>query len=217
MPEPEPSEWDTTAADATGDIGPWSDAWRPDPELEVAFVALIAQLRRLQELAAGSRPTVAAANQAARLVAAAADQLSAYQVDEHDQIAGKQPHLPGRAQTLHPTGALRTRVRRSGAGPRHLLPVLPGRRRGRPRRGTAAGVRRGARPAGGRRRPPASRTAYLHVNYRSVTPLDRELQVQAAVDRIEGRKIWITASLRDGSTLLSDAESLFVTLLPGQP
>ena len=67
--------------------------------------------------------------------------------------------------------------------------------------------------AGGR---PRSRTAYLHVNYRSVTPLDRELQVQAAVDRVEGRKIWITAALRDRWTkwaVLGVAAVLFVASL----
>jgi acyl-coenzyme A thioesterase PaaI-like protein len=214
---PEPSEWDESAAAATGDIGPWSDAWRPDPELEMAFVDLIARLRRLQDLAAGSRPTVAAAAEAARLTAAAADQLSAYQVDEHDQIAGKQPHLPGRAQSLippvHYEHAQADRVQAHVTFSRYYL-------------GGGGAVHGGALPlvfdevlgrlagAGGR---PRSRTAYLHVNYRSVAPLNRELQLQAAVDRIEGRKIWISAALRDGSTLVSDAESLFVTLLPGQP
>ena len=56
MAEPGSSEWDEAAAAATGDIGPWSEAWRPDPELGAAFVDLIATLRRLQDLAAGSRP-----------------------------------------------------------------------------------------------------------------------------------------------------------------
>jgi acyl-coenzyme A thioesterase PaaI-like protein len=62
-----------------------------------------------------------------------------------------------------------------------------------------------------------SRTAYLHVNYRNVTPLDRALQLEASVERIEGRKLLIIGSLHDGGTLLCDAEGLFVTLQPGQP
>ena len=217
MPEPEPSNLDESAAEATGNIGPWSDAWRPDPALELAFVDLIVALRRLQDFTAGARPTAAAAGEAARLAAAAADLLSGYQVSEHDQIAGKQPHLPGRAQSLVPAvhyeQADAHRVRAHVTFTRFYL-------------GGGGAVHGGALPlvfdevlgrlagASGRSR---SRTAYLHVNYRNVTPLDRELQLEAAVERIEGRKTWITASLHDGDILLCDAEGLFVTLLPGQP
>lgn len=61
------------------------------------------------------------------------------------------------------------------------------------------------------------RTAYLHVNYRNITPIGRELQLEASLDRIEGRKRFITGRLRDGDTLVADAEGLFVELLPGQP
>jgi acyl-coenzyme A thioesterase PaaI-like protein len=61
------------------------------------------------------------------------------------------------------------------------------------------------------------RTAYLHVNYRKIAPIDKELQVDARVDRTEGRKIFVTGRLLDGETVLCDAEALFVTLNPGQP
>ena len=61
------------------------------------------------------------------------------------------------------------------------------------------------------------RTAYLHVNYRHITPIGRELELEATLDRIEGRKRFITGRLRDGDTVVADAEGLFVELLPGQP
>lgn len=61
------------------------------------------------------------------------------------------------------------------------------------------------------------RTAYLHVNYRKIVPIDKELQVDARIDRSEGRKINVTGRLHDGDDLLCDAEALFVTLNPGQP
>ena len=61
------------------------------------------------------------------------------------------------------------------------------------------------------------RTAYLHVNYRQIVPIDKELQVDARVDRAEGRKIFVTGRLLDGNTVLCDAEALFVKLNPGQP
>jgi acyl-coenzyme A thioesterase PaaI-like protein len=62
-----------------------------------------------------------------------------------------------------------------------------------------------------------ARTAYLHVNYRKVTPIGVELEVEAKVDRIEGRKRWVTGRLLQDGTVLADAEALFVELLPGQP
>ncbi len=61
------------------------------------------------------------------------------------------------------------------------------------------------------------RTAYLHVNYRKIVPIDKELQVDARIDRSEGRKINVTGRLHDGDDLLCDAEALFVKLNPGQP
>ncbi|MHB1711905.1 MAG: PaaI family thioesterase [Acidimicrobiales bacterium] len=61
------------------------------------------------------------------------------------------------------------------------------------------------------------RTAYLKVNYRKITPIGVELQVEGSVDQVEGRKRWVSARLLDGDTLIADAEGLFVELLPGQP
>jgi acyl-coenzyme A thioesterase PaaI-like protein len=61
------------------------------------------------------------------------------------------------------------------------------------------------------------RTAYLHVNYRKIAPIEKQLHVDARVDRSEGRKIFVTGRLLDGDEVLSDAEALFVKLNPGQP
>ncbi|AFP39319.1 PaaI family thioesterase [Mycolicibacterium smegmatis] len=61
------------------------------------------------------------------------------------------------------------------------------------------------------------RTAYLHVNYRKIAPIEKELQVEAGIDRIEGRKIFVTGRLCDGADVLTEAEALFVRLKPGQP
>ena len=64
---------------------------------------------------------------------------------------------------------------------------------------------------------PYQRTAYLHVNYRKIAPIEKELQVEAGIDRIEGRKINVWGRLRDGSDVLTEAEALFVRLKAGQP
>ncbi len=61
------------------------------------------------------------------------------------------------------------------------------------------------------------RTAYLKIDYRQVVPIDKELQIDAGVDQVEGRKIFVSGRLSDGDTVLTDAEALFVLLKPGQP
>ncbi|HVA59448.1 MAG TPA: PaaI family thioesterase [Mycobacteriales bacterium] len=53
-------------------------------------------------------------------------------------------------------------------------------------------------------------TAYLHVDYRRVTPLHRRLDLKAWVERVEGRKRYVRGECRDGSVLLSEAEGLFI-------
>ena len=66
-------------------------------------------------------------------------------------------------------------------------------------------------------RSPYQRTAFLHVNYRHIAAVEKELQVEAGIERVDGRKIFVDARLTDGATLLADAEALFVRLRPGQP
>jgi acyl-coenzyme A thioesterase PaaI-like protein len=64
---------------------------------------------------------------------------------------------------------------------------------------------------------PRQRTAYLHINYRQIVPIEKELRVDAGVERVEGRKIFVSGRLSDGDTVLTDSEALFVLLKPGQP
>ncbi|AYF74341.1 PaaI family thioesterase [Nocardia yunnanensis] len=62
----------------------------------------------------------------------------------------------------------------------------------------------------------ATRTAFLHVDYRSITPLNTELRVHGWVERQEGRKVFVRATLHDGDRLCAEAHGLFVLLKPGQ-
>lgn len=64
---------------------------------------------------------------------------------------------------------------------------------------------------------PRQRTAYLKINYRNIVPIEKKLRFDAGVDRVDGRKIFVSGSLRDGETLLAEADALFVKLKPGQP
>ncbi|GAA4398958.1 PaaI family thioesterase [Tsukamurella soli] len=67
-------------------------------------------------------------------------------------------------------------------------------------------------------RRPISRTAYLHVDYRKVTPLNTPLVIEGAVQSVDGRKTLIRSKLMDeDGTLLAEGEGLMVALLPGQP
>lgn len=63
-----------------------------------------------------------------------------------------------------------------------------------------------------------SRTAYLHVDYRNITPIDEPLSAYGRIAEIDGRKAFVTATMTaaDG-TLLTEANGLMVRLLPHQP
>lgn len=64
----------------------------------------------------------------------------------------------------------------------------------------------------------ASRTAYLHVDYRAVTPINRPLVSRGHIESIDGRKTFVTACMTDeDGTVLSEANGLMVQLLPHQP
>jgi acyl-coenzyme A thioesterase PaaI-like protein len=62
-----------------------------------------------------------------------------------------------------------------------------------------------------------ARTAFLKVNYRGITPIGIDLNLDATMDRIEGRKRWASGRIFDGDALIADAEGLFVELKDGQP
>ncbi|SQD97326.1 MULTISPECIES: hypothetical protein [unclassified Parafrankia] len=64
---------------------------------------------------------------------------------------------------------------------------------------------------------PFARLVYVNVTFRSLTRVDVPLRLDATVDRVEGRKLFLTGRLFDGDTLCADAESLFVQLRPAQP
>ncbi|MDY6995809.1 MAG: PaaI family thioesterase [Actinomycetota bacterium] len=66
-------------------------------------------------------------------------------------------------------------------------------------------------------RSTAQRTAFLHVDYRRIVPVEHPVQVDAGIDDIVGRKIFISGRVLDGDTVLAEANALFVTLKPGQP
>lgn len=67
---------------------------------------------------------------------------------------------------------------------------------------------------GGRK---AARTAFIKADFRSVTPLNKELTIEGQIDRIDGRKRFVSGRLLDGERVCAEVTALFVELLPGQP
>ncbi|RVW10193.1 PaaI family thioesterase [Prescottella agglutinans] len=182
------------------------------------FAEFVESFRRLQDLAVSTHLPDGVAEQAIAQAAALADLLEPYQVEEGQQPAGFNSDLPGRGSLLLlPWIFERNGV--EGVMGRGMFRMFH-----RGGNGAAHGGTIGllfddllgmiVHEAG----HPIARTGYLHVNYRKVTPIETELVIEGRVDRVEGRKIFCTAELRDlDGAVLADCEALMVQLLPGQP
>jgi acyl-coenzyme A thioesterase PaaI-like protein len=176
-------------------------------------------MRRLQDLAISADPGDELWDDAANRVEALTELLGPFQADvEGTAPAGRTPDLPGMGSLLLPPWML-TRYEPQGVEMRgHFTRFHVG--------GNYA-VHGGVLPllfdhmfgmvshAAGR---PISRTAFLHVDYRKVTPIDVPLLVRGRVTSTEGRKAFVAAELVDGDeTVLAEANGLMVRLRPGQP
>jgi acyl-coenzyme A thioesterase PaaI-like protein len=54
------------------------------------------------------------------------------------------------------------------------------------------------------------------VNYRSATPLDEPLTVEARLAEVHRRKLYLAGTLGQGDLLCAEATALFLTLRPEQ-
>ncbi|GAA4642011.1 PaaI family thioesterase [Gordonia humi] len=57
-----------------------------------------------------------------------------------------------------------------------------------------------------------SRTANLTLDYRAPTPIDAELTLRSAIDRREGRKLWLRGSIEAAGRITVEASGLFIML-----
>lgn len=182
------------------------------------FPALLAAERlMLNRLASSSLPPDVTADVTARL-----DEISAivtrFQVPELERVDGWRPDLPGRGNALFPPYVIDTDTPGTLAGRVTFTRFFLG------GNGAAHG---GSQPllfddvlgrVMNHGLPGVARTAFLKVNYRRITPIDVELRFEATCDKVDGRKRWGAGRLLDpDGTVLSDAECLFLELLPGQP
>lgn len=181
------------------------------------FEALHLAQRRFNDLLSGAVPSEDLAERITAQLAAFAAELADFQVREGQRWDGWRGDLPGRGHPLLPpytiTGetdsTLRGRVRFTrfylgGNGAAHggAQPLVFDDMLGRCVNSFQEGV---------------ARTAYLKVNYRRITPIDVDLDVEVSVDRVEGRKRWCSGRMTDpGGDVVADCEALFLALLPGQ-
>ena len=63
----------------------------------------------------------------------------------------------------------------------------------------------------GRSQLSAGFTGWITIRFRKPTPLNRELQLKAWVDRVDGRKRWIHGTCHLDGELLTEAEGLFIS------
>jgi hypothetical protein len=187
-----------------------------DAELGDAVVTAVEVYRDLQEAlatAGATDPAVWAAVTAQ--LRGARDLLAAYAVEEERRVVGRWPDVPGRGQALVPPVFIDERDRDTVRGRVTFGSFYLGRN---------DAVHGGTLPLvfdevlgslANEGRSPA-RTAYLHVDYRAITPIGAELVLTGRVEREEGRKRFVRGELWHGATLTAESNGLFVALRPGQ-
>jgi acyl-coenzyme A thioesterase PaaI-like protein len=183
-----------------------------------ALGRFMAAVRRLQDIAVSANPDGSVWGDAAVLIEDVCRRLEEHSAPEGVAPAGRTTDLPGNGHPLMPPWQVVesradevtmrghfTRFHVGGNGAVHggVIPLFYDWHFGM------------VVSAAGR---PDSRTAYLHVEYRRVTPTDEVLQSRAWIDRVDGRKLFVRATMADASgNVLSEANGLMIKLLAHQP
>jgi acyl-coenzyme A thioesterase PaaI-like protein len=178
---------------------------------------MITALREFLDHVAAAAPDAATTVALTHDLTSWAERLARSAVPERRQIFARRLDLPGRGQTMSPSFVPVTGDHEHVEGTvtfgRYFL-------------GGGGAVHGGAIPLlfdevlgrlaiSGDRAP--ARTAYLHTDFRSITPVGVELAVRAWFISEQGRKRILRAQLSHGDTLCAEAEGLFVELRPDQP
>jgi acyl-coenzyme A thioesterase PaaI-like protein len=191
---------------------------RPVEDAPPELGRFVAAVHRLQDLTVSTDPGNELWAAAAEHIEKATALLDGHQVPEAEAIAGRVLSLPGLGHPLLPPWAMTNagpdgvtmagHFTQSHVGGNHavhggMIPLLYDWLFGMVV--TAAEVR-------------PTRTAYLHVDYRKITPIEEPLTAHGQVSKLDGRKAFITATMTaaDG-TVLTKANGLMVRLLPHQP
>lgn len=195
----------------------WSRPGTPGGEGGDGYGEVIARLRAFLNHVAAARLDTGTAAALADDLDGWCERLAPAAVPEREQVFGHRDDVPGRGQTMAPAFVVREADRFSVRGTVRF---------GRYFLGGNGAVHGGAIPllfdevlgrlsgSAGRSR---ARTAYLHTDYRSITPIGAELDVHGWFVSEEGRKRVLRAEIRHDGVLCAEAEGLFVVLNPGQP
>ncbi len=194
---------------------------RPADDAPPELGRFVAAMRHLQDLTVSTNPDWSMWTTAAQHVENACALLDGHQVPEGQAPAGRVIELPGLGHPLLPpwtvtesgpngvtmTGHFtRSHVGGNNAVHGGMIPLFYD---------WLFGMVVSVSSEAGRS---PTRTAYLHVDYRNITPIDEPLAAHGRITDIDGRKIFISATMTavDG-TLLTEANGLMVRLLPHQP
>lgn len=195
----------------------WQEPIVRNPGGAAEYGDMIAALRDFLDRVAAAAPDAATTLALTHDLTRWADRLTQSAVPERRQIFARRLDLPGRGQTMSP----------------NFIPVAGDREKvegtvtfGRYFLGGGGAVHGGAIPllfdevlgrlaSSGDRAP--ARTAYLHTDFRSITPVGVQLTVRAWFVSEQGRKRLLRAQLTHEDTLCAEAEGLFIELRPDQP
>ncbi len=178
----------------------------------IHWAALIDAARRAQVALASSNPPDSVVLAAADAYHELARLLEPHITDERMQAFGRRPDLLGVGQSHRPAITMTEMTNHSVTGTVTFDRTYLGARRAvhggivsllfDDLFGVVAHV--GARPA--------ARTAYLHLDYRTITPIDTELVVAAWIAEEKGRKRIVAGELRHQDRVCAEAQALFVQL-----
>jgi acyl-coenzyme A thioesterase PaaI-like protein len=141
--------------------------------------------------------------------------LRPYAVAAGNAPAGHRPDLPGEGHPLVPPTVI------TESSPDHVRAEITFRRA---HDASGNAVHGGLLPLvyddvlgrlAARATPSLARTAYLHVDYRAVTPIGLPLLIEGGIEHAEGRKILTWGHMTDGHTVLTTARALFVIARSG--
>jgi acyl-coenzyme A thioesterase PaaI-like protein len=197
-----------------GDFSPAEPTAHGGPD----YGRFVEAVRTLQDHARAADAPDEVITEAADLIEAASKLLSPYDADEWSSPAGRRMDLPNRGSVLTIPGDYHKTDDGRIAGTAQFRRFHLG-RNGAVHGGCIAQLFDSLLGYTAFRLTHSlyQRTAFLHVDYRKIAPIETKLQVEAAVERVDGRKMFITGRLLDGDLVLAEANALFLKLKPGQP
>jgi len=208
---------ESTARGGFPQMRTWQEPTVRSPGGGTEYGEMIHALRDFLDDVAAAAPDTATTVALTKELRDWAERLVQVAVPERKQIFARRLDLPGRGQTMSPnfipTAGDNQSVEGTVTFGRYFL-------------GGGGAVHGGAIPllfdevlgrlaSSGDRAP--ARTAYLHTDFRSITPVGEELAVRAWFVSEQGRKRLLRAELKHGDTLCAEAEGLFIELRPDQP